>query len=91
MGSPSSFHAPLGPDFLGWRKTRAGATEIIYDDGARLRMVWRVLAVQPVLPVQSEEGRIAEALQCAVASPRVLSALYDELKKRAIDIERVVT
>lgn len=85
MGSSSSFHAPLGPDFLGWRKNRAGATEIVYDDGFHLRMVWRVVPVQP------DEDRISEALQCAVASPRVLSALYDELKKRAIDIERVVS
>ena len=84
MGSPTSFHAPGGANFLGWRKTRAGATEIVYDDGLQLRMVWRVLPVAP------DEGHIAEALQCAVASPRVLSALYDELQKRAIDIERVM-
>ena len=85
MGSSSSFHAPCGPDFLGWRKNRAGVTEIVYDDGFHLRMVWRVVPVPP------DETRIAEALARAVTSPRVLSALYDELKKRAIDIERVVT
>ena len=84
LGSPTFFHAPLRPDFLGWRKNRAGATEIVYDDGFHLRMVWRVV------PVQQDETRISEALECAVASPRVLSALYDELKKREIDIERVV-
>lgn len=85
MGSKSSFHAPSGTGFLGWRKTRAGKTEIVYDDGFHLRMVWRVL------PMAKAETHIAEALECAVAAPRVLSALYDELKKRAIDIERVVS
>jgi hypothetical protein len=84
MGSQSSFHAPRGPDFLGWRKNRAGATEIVYDDGYQLRMVWRVTPAAP------DEAGISAALECAVASPRVLSALYDELKKRAIAIERVV-
>ena len=42
MGHQSTFHAPHGgADFLGWRK-RAGATEIVYDDGVTRRMIWRV-------------------------------------------------
>ena len=35
-----------GADFLGWRKTRQGATEIVYDDGVARRMIWRVATDQ---------------------------------------------
>ena len=84
MGHQSSFHAPHGgADFLGWRKTRAGVTEIVYDDGVARRMVWRVAGPE------TSEGRISEALQVAVGSRRILPALYDELKKRAIAIEKI--
>ena len=84
MGHQLSFHAPYGgADFLGIRKTRAGATEIVYDDGVTRRMVWRVAT-----PGQSEE-RISDALRVAVGSLRVVPTLYDELKKRAISIERI--
>lgn len=84
MGLQSTFHAPHGgADFLGWRKTRAGATEIVYDDGVARRMVWRVATTDP------SEDRIADALRVAVGSLRVVPTLYDELKKRAIAIERV--
>lgn len=84
MGHQSTFHAPHGgADFLGWRKTRAGGTEIVYDDGVARRMVWRVASNDP------SEIRISEALRVAVGSIRVLPTLYDELKKRAIAIERV--
>ena len=84
MGLQTVFHAPLGgADILGWRKTRAGGTEIIYDDGVARRMVWRVAGDAP------SEARIAAALRQAVGSLRVLPALYDELRKRAIVIERV--
>ncbi len=84
MGLQNSFHTPHGgADFLGWRKTRAGATEIIYDDGVARRMVWRVAGNDP------SEARISEALRQAVGSLRVVPSLYDELTKRAIAIERI--
>ncbi len=84
MGLQNSFHAPHGgADFLGWRKTRAGGTEIIYDDGVARRMVWRVAGNDP------SEARICDALRQAVGSLRVVPSLYDELKKRAIAIERI--
>ena len=81
-GLQSTFHAPLGSaDFLGWRTTRSGATEIVYDNAA-CRMVWRVAET-------GGEERIVDVLRLAVCAPRVLPTLYDELKKRAIGIERV--
>ena len=84
MGSKTTFHAPHGgADFLGWRKTRQGGTEIVYDDGVTRRMVWRVAGDEP------SEARLADALQVAVGAMRVVPALYQELKKRAIAIERV--
>lgn len=84
MGLQSTFHAPHGgANFLGWRKTRAGVTEIVYDDGVARRMVWRVASQDP------SEARISDALRVAVSSIRVIPTLYDELKKRAIAIERV--
>jgi hypothetical protein len=84
MGLQYMFHAPHGgADFLGWRKNRQGATEIVYDDGVTRRMIWRVASDDP------SEARISEALRVAVGSLRVVPTLYDELKKRAIAIERV--
>jgi hypothetical protein len=84
MGLQSTFHAPHGgADFLGFRKTRLGATEIVYDDGVARRMIWRVATDDP------SEARISDALRVAVGSLRVVPTLYDELKKRAIGIERV--
>jgi hypothetical protein len=83
MGQQAFFHAPGGADFLGIRTDRRGATEIVYDDGVKRRMVWRV-AGHPA----SEES-LADALRTAVGSLRVLPTLYDELKKRAIAIEVV--
>ncbi|MCB6177068.1 hypothetical protein LHP98_02860 [Rhodobacter sp. Har01] len=84
MGHQTSFHAPHGgADFLGWRKTRAGATEIVYDDGVARRMVWRVAGPE------ASDARISDALRVAVGSHRIVPTLYDELKKRAIGIEKV--
>ncbi len=83
MGHQSSFHAPHGgADFLGWRKRR-GETEIVYDDGVARRMVWRVAGED------ASEARISDALRVAVGSPRIVPTLYDELKKRAIAIEKI--
>ena len=84
MGHQSAFHAPHGgADFLALRKNRSGATEIVYDDGVARRIIWRVEAAQ------GNEARITEALRVAVSALRVVPALYNELKKRAISIERV--
>ena len=84
MGHQAAFHAPHGgADFLGWRKTRLGATEIVYDDGVTRRMVWRVA------DADASEARLSDALRAAVGAVRVLPTLYDELKKRAIAIERI--
>jgi len=65
-----------------WRKGRNAAIEIVYDDGVTRRIVWRVADA-------GNEARIVEALRVSVASLRVVPTLYDELKKRAIAIERV--
>ena len=84
MGQQTTFHAPFGgADYLTLRKTRAGDTEIVYDDGVARRMIWRV-ASEP-----ASDARISDALRVAVGSLRVVPTLYDELKKRAIAIERV--
>lgn len=83
MGQQAFFHAPHGgADFLGIRQARSGATEIIYDDGVTRRIVWRVEG-------NPAEDGLAEALRAAVRSVRVVPTLYDELKKRAIAIERI--
>lgn len=84
MGHEAGFHAPHGgAQFLGFRTTRHGTTEIVYDDGAARRMVWRVT------PESMDEQTLSDALQSAVGQLRVLPALYEELKKRAIAIESV--
>lgn len=83
MGLQTTFHAPNGgANFLGWRKARNGATEIVYDDGVTQRMVWRVSNAV-------NEARIVDALRVSVSSLRVVPTLYDELEKRAIAIERI--
>jgi hypothetical protein len=77
------FHAPHGgADFLGIRNGRGGATEIVYDDGVARRMVWRVEG-------KAQDATLADALRVAVGSLRVVPTLYDELKKRAISVERI--
>lgn len=84
MGQQTSFHAPHGgADFLGWRKRR-GATEIVYDDGVARHMVWRLA------DGDTDEAMLSDALRVAVGSRRILPTLYDELKKRAIGIEKIV-
>lgn len=84
MGQQATFHAPHGgADFLGWRKARSGVTEIVYDDGVTRRMIWRVAGTSP------NERRLSEALRVAVGAVRVVPTLYEELKRRAIAIERI--
>ncbi|MGQ0566668.1 MAG: hypothetical protein ACT4OK_16615 [Gemmobacter sp.] len=82
MGHPTGFHAPNGAQFLGFRRTRQGATEVVYDDGVSRRMVWQVDG--------SDEARLSDALSEAVGALRIVPALMTELKKRAIQVERVV-
>lgn len=80
----SFFHSPTGGvDFLGLRRGRGGATEIVYDDGVARRMVWRVQG-------GASEDALGDALSVAVGSVRVLPALYAELKRRGVAIEAVV-
>ncbi|MFN4171886.1 MAG: hypothetical protein ACK4GW_09045 [Pseudorhodobacter sp.] len=84
MGYQTGFHAPNGgADFLGYRRSRAGVTEVVYDDGVSRRMVWRV-AGRDV-----READLSAALGEAVGALRVVPALITELKKRAIAIERI--
>ena len=82
MGQNGSFHSAARLDFLGWRR-RGGATEIVYDDGCARRIIWRVSGGD------SPDARLSDALRSAVAAHRVIPALYDELKKRAIQVERI--
>ncbi len=85
MGNQTTFHAPgTGADFLGWRVSRTGNTEIVYESGLAQRIVWRVSSGP------SDEESLSEALQVAVRSHRVVPTLIDELKKRAIDVERML-
>ena len=77
------FHDPHGgADFLGLRQSRSGETEIVYDDGVARRMVWRVEG-------QPQDGKLSDALRVAVGSLRVVATLHEELKKRAISVERI--
>ena len=85
MGTQTTFHAPgKGADFLGWRVSRAGLTEIVYEDGAAHRMVWRVSSGA------GDQALLSEALQVAVKAGRVVPTLIEELKKRAIGVERLI-
>ena len=82
MGVQTGFHAPNGAQFLGFRKGRNGATEVVYDDGVSRRMVWQLGKV--------DEARLSDALSEAVGTLRIVPALMTELRKRAIHVERVV-
>lgn len=84
--SMSSFHSSSGGfDYLGFRKAQSGGYEIIYDDGVKRRLVWKVRAGTRV-----KETQLGDALKTAVNQPKVLPALYSELKKRGVAIEAVV-
>lgn len=86
MGYQTGFHAPNGGgDFLGFRKARTGGTEIVYDDGVSRRMIWRVAADKV------NEAQLSDALSEAVSCLRVLPALFTEMRKRAIPLERITT
>ena len=83
MPMQKTYHSSSGGfDFLGLRTSPAGRVEIVYDDGVKRRIVWRVQS-------ETNLGRIGDALRSAVDKPRVLQALYAELKKRSISIDVV--
>lgn len=83
MPLPISYHSSFGGfDYLGLRQGKSGAVEIVYDDGVKRRMVWRVSS-------KAKESVLGDALKKAVNQPRVLQALYAELKRRSIAIEAV--
>ena len=85
MGTQTTFHAPgKGAEFLGWRVSRKGLTEIVYEDGAAHRMVWRINSGA------GDETSLAEALQAAVGAARVVPTLIAELQRRSINVERLV-
>lgn len=84
----TGFHGPNGgADFLGFRRTRTGRTQVVYDDGISRRMIWQVEAETV------DEDRLADALtdtlSGAAGAQRVVPALMAELKKRAIAVERI--
>ncbi|HQU67758.1 MAG TPA: hypothetical protein PLI43_06125 [Albidovulum sp.] len=83
MPLPITYQSSFGGfDYLGLRKGKTGAVEIVYDDGVKRRLVWRV-------STQAKESVLGDALRNAVNQPRVLQALYAELKRRSIGIEAV--
>lgn len=83
MPLPITYQSSFGGfDYLGLRKGKSGAVEIVYDDGVKRRLVWRV-------STQAKESVLGDALRSAVNQPRVLQALYAELKRRSIGIEAV--
>ena len=84
MATLSTFHCGLGRmDFLGLRSTPRGGMEIVYDDGAARRMIWRVSA--PDTP----QERIGDALRIALTRRRMVPALHSELEKRSIAVETI--
>jgi hypothetical protein len=86
MAHIQSFHSATGAsDFLGLRPGRRGGTEIVYDDGVARRIVWR--ATDQRTGGDADAARLSDALERAVNQPRVLPALYSELKRRAIAVE----
>lgn len=84
MAHIEAFHSSHGSGhFLGLRHGRSGGVEIVYDDGVARRLIWRVKT--PGASV----SRIGEAMREAVDHLRVVPALQNELRKRAISIEAV--
>jgi len=83
MASLAAYHSPHGAgDFLGLRTNRSGGIEIVYDDGVDRRLVWRVAGDADTVP-------LGEALKAALERNKVVPALYEELRKRAIAFEAV--
>ena len=83
MPVQSTYHSASGAaDFLGFRKGASGSTEIVYDDGRRRRLVWRVRS-------PATEGDLGAALSLAVNQRQVVPALYAELKRLGVAIESI--
>ena len=89
MNVQTSFHASKGQEFLGMRLSRRGEVEVVYDSGASDQRVWRVLTGGQGAGILSlhEEEAISDSLRIAASAPRVLTALHDEMKKRALTLE----
>ncbi len=85
MAHIETFHSSHGSGhFLGLRQARGGGgVEIVYDDGVARRLIWRVKTPG------ANVTRIGEAMRVAVDHLRVVPALQNELRKRAISIEAV--
>jgi hypothetical protein len=92
MTMQNSFHAQYGAEFLGLRLSRRGQIEVVYDDGANSRRIWRV--IDPPHLAEGDIGRaahqIADALRIAAADTRVLPRLQVELDLREIALETVL-
>jgi hypothetical protein len=86
MGQQHCFHAAgKNADFLGWRLDRLGRTEIVYDDCRDTRIIWRAA-------FEGDAGtRLDEALASAVnvGHEKLLPTLFEELRKRSIDISKI--
>lgn len=82
MATPVTLHGAAGrQDFLGLRRGPRGQTEIVYDAGARARMVLRLTGEA------ADEGAVQAAMRHAIGQPRVFPALLAELRARAIAVE----
>ena len=62
---------------------RHGHLEKVYENGLAHRIIFRVCSGP------CDETNMAEMLQSAVQANRVVPALMGELKKRAIEVERL--
>ncbi len=71
-----------GVDSLCLQRGKDGGLRIIYDDGARRHMVWRVTP-------GAQDRALRDALRRAADQSRVLPALYAELRRRSIAVEAV--
>ena len=76
------------------RLSRRGEVEVVYDSGSceggiADRRVWRVVTDGQGAGSLStrEEQALSEGLRIAAGAPRVLIALHDEMKKRALLLE----
>ena len=85
MGFQDSFHAGASRDFLGLRTGPRGNLQIVYDDGAERRIVWRVAAQHS----SKTRADLVQVLRTAVDARYVVPSLFHELKKHALEIERI--
>lgn len=84
MGRPETFRSPDGgADYLILRSDGQGHAEIVYDDGVARHIVWRVLQDGV------SDARLRQILRGAVRHLRVVPALLEELRRRAIPVIRI--